>query len=49
VVTVTKNELQGLLTLSFSIEFSDYGTTFVLKPSLCSICGSMDIAIVYII
>jgi len=36
VVIVTNNELQGLMTLLFSIEFSDYGATVVSKLSLCS-------------
>jgi len=36
VVTATKNELQRLQTLLFSIEFSDYSDTIVSKLSLCS-------------
>jgi len=28
---VTKNELQGLTRLLFSIEFSDYGATYCIK------------------
>jgi len=36
VVTVTENEIRGLLML---IEFSDYGTTIVSKPNLYSIRG----------
>jgi len=36
VVTVTKNELQGHITLLFTIEFSDYGATYCIeiKPML---------------
>jgi len=34
VVSFTKNELQGLIMLLFSTEFSDYGTTIIYKLSL---------------
>jgi len=42
VVTATKNELQILLMLLSSIQFSDYGTIIALKPSLCSICSTLE-------
>jgi len=37
------NYKQGLMTLLFSIEISDYGPTYVFKLSLRSICGNIPL------
>jgi len=43
VVTVTKNELQGLITILFSIEFSDYGAVYGIEINPRSIHGEIPL------